>query len=366
MRIGVLFGGQSNEKEISLESGRNIVYKLDKEKFEVIPLFVNSRMEIYRISDKLLISNSTREIEAQVEQSTHVRWTDLSQLVEFIFIGLHGGAGENGSIQGMLEMLEIPYNGSGLFASALCMDKQKTKLFLEAQGFDVPKGILLSKTEYLTDPQAALTKLAALGLPLIVKPHDDGCSVLVQKANSENELAQALDRIFAQKQYALVETYITGMELTVGVIGNEAPRALPPSQAVAQAGILSIEEKFLPGAGENQTPAPLPTPALVFVQRTMEQIYKTIGCTGYARIDCFYQSEAQSPTGKQRVITLEINTLPGMTPATVIFHQAAELDISPTEFITMVTDFGLQAHAKRHGRPIPSSLTHQEGKRFAQ
>jgi len=134
------------------------------------------------------------------------------------------------------------------------------------------------------------------------------------------------------------------MELTVGVIGNNMPQALPPSQAVATAGILSIQEKFLPGAGENQTPAPLSPETLVNVQKIMERVYKELNCKGYARIDCFYQSAQESKTGQERVIILEVNTLPGLTPATVIFHQAAELGIKPMDFIDKIIQLGFEEH----------------------
>jgi D-alanine-D-alanine ligase len=135
------------------------------------------------------------------------------------------------------------------------------------------------------------------------------------------------------------------MELTVGVLGNAHPRALPPSQAVTAQAILSIEEKFLPGAGENQTPAPLAQNTLQFVQKSMENVYKAVGCKGYARIDCFYQNAQQSPTGTERVVTLEINTLPGLTPATCIFHQAAEIGMKPMDFIDTIITLGFEQHA---------------------
>src|SRR5690606_14716495 len=127
----------------------------------------------------------------------------------------------------------------------------------------------------------------------------------------------------------LIEEFIVGMELTVGIVGNDNPYALPPSQTIATNGILTIEEKFLPGAGENQTPAPLCPQALTFIQNTVTDAYKTVGCKGYARIDCFYQTAEQSPTQQERVIILEINTLPGLTPATCLFHQAAEIELRP-------------------------------------
>ncbi len=349
IRVAVLLGGASNEKEISLESGRNVVYKLSPSKYDVIPVFLNSKLELYTINTRLLVHNSTKEIENDLEPSMRISWNQLPVIADFVFIGLHGGAGENGSVQGALEMLGLPYNGSSIFASSLCMDKYKTNQFLRAQGIDVPNGMLVSKEDWLLNQSAVLKSITqSLPFPIIIKPHDDGCSVLVQKVRNNGELASALTALFELKQFALAEECIIGMELTVGVVGNKNPQALPPSKAIAQKGILSMEEKFLPGAGENQTPAPLPQETLRMVQDVMVQTYKAIQCSGYARIDCFYQSDEQSPTGKERVVILEINSLPALTPATVIFHQAAELGIKPMDFIDMIVSLGFAAHAQHN------------------
>lgn len=341
IRVAVLLGGRSNEKEISLESGRNITYKLSPHKYEAFPIFVSSELKLYSIPQHILVFNSTHEIEQALTKDMQILWHDLPKLVDFVFIGLHGGEGENGAVQGMLEMLGLPYNGSGVLTSSLCMDKYKTNSFLQTQGFDVPQGILYTRAEWEHNniPQFNLP------FPVIIKPHDDGCSVLVSKAHNQEELTEILKEYFTStKSAALIEECISGMELTVGVIGNDTPQALPPSQAVATAGILSIEEKFLPGAGENQTPAPLAHDALELVKATMENVYKAVQASGYVRIDCFYQSAQQSPTKKERVIILEINTLPGMTPATCIFHQAAELGIKPMDFIDKIIDYGFEKH----------------------
>jgi D-alanine--D-alanine ligase len=345
IRVAVLFGGNSNEKEISLESGRNVVYKLSPSKYDVLPVFLTSKLEPYIINNRLLVHNSTKEIEHDLEPSMRIGWSKLPELADFVFIGLHGGAGENGSVQGALEMLGLPYNGSSIFSSALCMDKYKTNQFLHAKGIAVPKGILVSKEDWTINQSAVFKKISSqLSFPLIIKPHDDGCSVLVQKVRNNDELASALIALFARKNFALAEECIFGMELTVGVVGNKNPHALPPSKAVAQKDILSMEEKFLPGAGENQTPAPLPPETLALVQDVVVQTYKAAQCSGYARIDCFYQNDVQSPTGKERVVILEINSLPALTPATVIFHQAAELGMRPMDFIDMIVSLGFAAH----------------------
>lgn len=343
LRVGVLLGGATNEKEISLESGRNVCYKLSPHKYDVTPLFVTHSLDIYALNQKLLVRNKTSEIEAAVTPDIHIPWSKLPELFDFIFIGLHGGVGENGAVQGMLEMLDLPYNGSPVLASALCADKYKTNEFLASCGFHIPHHHLLSKREW--DEKQIV---CPFNFPVIIKPHDDGCSVLVQRATTSREFTDAINQVFASgKDHALIEEMIIGTEVTIGVIGNEHAYALPPSQSIAAKGILSIEEKFLPGAGENQTPALLPQPAIQLIQTTASGVYEAIGCRGYVRIDCFYQSAEESPTKEPRVVILEINTLPGLTPATCLFHQAAEVGIKTMDFIDLIVQLGMELHTQK-------------------
>jgi D-alanine-D-alanine ligase len=351
-RIVVLLGGDSNEREVSLDSGRNVCYKLSPHAYHVTPVFVRDDMRLFRLTPALLIKNTTKDIAEKLTDDLEIKWADLPQLADFVFIGLHGGKGENGAVQGMLEMLGLPYNGPGVFASSLCMDKFKANNFLRIQGINVPDGQLISLAEWqdvsVEERESWLAqKIGDIAFPCIVKPHDDGCSVLVSKAHSFTELNTLMALHFQnKKQYVLCEEYIVGMELTVGVIGNKNPHALPPSYSVAVGDILSMEEKFLPGAGENQTPAPLTPEALALVQHEVVRAYQATGCTGYARIDCFYQTAEKSKTGAPRVVILEINTLPALTPATCLFHQAAEIGIKPMELIDEIVRLGFEQHAK--------------------
>jgi len=348
IKVGVLLGGASNEREVSLESGRNVIYKLSPQKYEAIPLFVDRNHNIYQISQNLLIRNTTNEIYEGLDLNNKVLWSNLPKLVDFVFIGLHGGIGENGAVQGTLETLNLPYNGSSVFASALCMDKYKTNQLLHSYGFNTPENVFLAQKDWQLAQEFWVKHIQdTLSFPLIIKPHDDGCSVMVQQANDAQQLIYAIDQIFvAGKNFALIEQKIIGMELTVGVIGNEQPMALPPSQTISNHDFLTLEEKFLPGAGENQTPAPLPVKNLKFVQQEIEKVYQAVQCQGYARIDCFYQDSLQSPTGQERVVIIEINTLPATTPATCIFHQAAELGIKPMDLIDKIITLGFEAHNK--------------------
>jgi len=345
MRVAVLFGGDTHEREVSLDSGRNVCYKLSSRHYNVLPLFVDEKFELYPLTKKLLVHNATAEIEHELDCTTKMPWEKLPEMADFVFIALHGGRGENGSVQGTLEMLDVPYNGSGIAASALCMDKFKTNEFLASQGFSVPRHVLISKDEWVHDKKETLKNiLEKVSLPLIVKPHNDGCSTGVRQILSEKELSVGIDALLIKFSHAFIEEYIRGVELTVGVIGNDAPRALPPSQSLSADAVLSVQEKFLPGAGENQTPALLPPDVIELVQRTVEKVYSALGCSGYSRIDCFYQTAAQSSTGKERVVILEINTLPALTPATCLFHQVAEIGIKPTDFLELIIQLGLEKH----------------------
>lgn len=364
VRVGVLLGGASNEREISLESGRNVCYKLSPHHYEVTPLFLNHQNELYALNTEQLIKHSTDAIKETVSSEQKISWSSLSENFDFIFIALHGGKGENGSVQGMLEMLGIPYNGSGVLTSALCMDKFKTNEFLRTQDINTPSSLLISgkawnKCQTLEEKHLLVQPIIdVLKFPLVLKPYDDGCSVMIAKIQDVAQLLQELDVFFTRdKDAAMLEELINGTELTCGVLGNHEITVLPPSQAVAKEGILSIKEKFLPGEGENQTPAPLPTEALALVQEVIGKTYTAAGCKGYARIDCFYQDAQQSPTGMQRVIILEINTLPGLTPATCIFHQAAEIGLKPMDFISKIIELGFENHAhikpEIHNQELP-------------
>lgn len=360
-RIAVLLGGSSNEKEISLESGRNVCYKLSDEKYEIIPVFVDQNSKLHKLSQKLLVCTSTKEIAARLGEAEPLRWSDLPSIADFVFIALHGGAGENGIVQGTLEMLGLPYNGPGIFASALCMDKYKTGQFLKSQGFDVPSSFLFSKADFIAQRFDALYAfLNSVNFSYIIKPHDDGCSVMVASPQNEQELQRALIEIFATKEFALVEEKIIGMELTVGVVGNKNPEALIPSEVVSKKAILSMEEKFLPGAGENQTPARLSQEDIALVRQVIRDAFVAVGCKGYSRIDCFFQSALESATGKKRVVILEFNTLPALTPATCLFHQAAELGMRPAEFLDKVIELGLEAHPEHEVVSVDTILDEHE------
>lgn len=362
LKVAVLMGGDSREREVSFESGRNVCYKLSPAKYDVIPVFADDSMKLHLMTPRLLVHSSTREVMADIDQATPISWTALAESVDFVFLGLHGGSGENGVVQGALEMLQVPYNGPSVFTQALCQDKYKTAQFLQHKGFAVPRSVLVQKQDFLQDDtQKRIQNLfESSHQDCVVKPHNEGCSIGVSRVQTLDDLASACTALFETKDTVLIEECLSGTELTVGVIGNESPRALAPSESIAKNKVLSLEEKFLPGAGENQTPALLPPAAIELVQRTVEQVFVAIKGQGYSRIDCFYQTAQQSSTGQERVVILEINTLPALTPATCLYHQAAEQGLQPMDLLDEIIQLGLQAHTKVDIVHVDEALRLQE------
>ncbi len=181
-----------------------------------------------------------------------------------------------------------------------------------------------------------------MGFPCVVKPAREGCSTAVKKVVSKEGIAEAFLTAFDWDNVALVEEFIEGMEVTCGVIGNEEPFALIPSETIPTEDVLSLKDKFLYGQGENKTPARFPEDMLKKIQDVAVRTFLALGLKVYARIDMFVLNDG-------RVLVLESNSLPGMTPSTVLFHQAAASGITQTELIDRIIRLSLDVHAKKKG-----------------
>jgi len=344
LRVGVIMGGVSSEKEVSLESGRNIFSKMDRKRFDPVPLFMDSRCALWEIPLKLLMRNSTADIEIDLaEEARPFPYEALKGRVDFVYIGLHGKYGEDGTLQGLLELLGIPYSGSGVLGSALGMDKFTARKVLAMSGIDVPKSVAVDRRAWEGAERGELLQRieTELGFPCVVKPTREGCSTAVKKVVSPAGIPDALASAFEWDNVAVVEEFLTGMEVTCGVLGNDEPRALTPSETIPTQEILSLEDKFLYGQGENKTPARVPAEVLRRIQETAVRAYRALGLKAYSRIDMFVCDG--------RILVLEPNTLPGMTPSTVLFHQAAAEGLSQTDLITRIIEFSLEAHRSKKG-----------------
>ncbi|MDD5533001.1 MAG: ATP-grasp domain-containing protein, partial [Syntrophales bacterium] len=269
---------------------------------------------------------------------------EIKDRVDLVCIGLHGKYGEDGCLQGLLELLGVPYTGSGVLGSALGMDKLASRKVLALSGIDVPATVAVSKEEWTSEERNGILESIRnrIGFPCVVKPTREGCSTAVKKVVSLEGIPDALGSAFEWDNTVLVEEFLTGMEVTCGVLGNERPQALTPSETIPTTEILSLEDKFLYGQGENKTPARLPEEKLKEIQDVAVKAFIALGLKVYSRIDMFVREDG-------RVAVLEPNSLPGMTPSTVLFHQAAASGISQADLIGKVLRFSLEAHARKKG-----------------
>ena len=343
LRVGVIMGGMSSEREISLESGRNIYNNLDPSKYEGVPIFQDSKGRLWEMTLPLLVQNTTADIEARVEkEATRIPYENLKELVEFVYIGLHGKYGEDGCLQGLLELLNVPYTGSGVLASGMGMDKHMTRRLLSAAGIRVPRYLAISEKAWQEQREEMEKEIEeTLGYPCVVKPTREGCSTGLSVVREKEQLPPAMEKAFQWDTTCLVEELLRGTEITCGVIGNENPIVFLPTETPPRGDFLTVEEKFLPGEGENITPARIPQEMIEKVQEVMAEAYKVLGTKVYARLDGFIV--------EGEVIITETNTLPGMTPSTCIFHQAAEEGMSPMELVTKVIELSLEAHGRKKG-----------------
>jgi len=345
LRVGIIMGGVSSEKEVSLESGRNIYSKIDRRKYDPVAIFMDSRAALWEIPIKLLMRNSTRDIEEDLpDEATPIAYEQIKSRVDVVCLGLHGKYGEDGCMQGLLELVRIPYTGSGVLASALGMDKWTGRKILYISGIDVPRTLPIFSGQWTPDSREAILKKIAseIGYPCVVKPTREGCSTAVRKVVSADGIPEALEGAFAWDDTVLVEEFLTGMEVTCGVVGNHHPVALTPSETIPTTAILSLEDKFLYGQGENKTPARLPKETLEKIRDIAVRSFQALDLKGYARIDMFV-------TESGRIAVLEPNSLPGMTPSTVLFHQAAAAGSTQADLIDRIIQNALEAHAAKKG-----------------
>jgi D-alanine-D-alanine ligase len=347
LRIGIIFGGASSEKEVSLEGGRNVYYKISNEKYEKIPIFVDSNLKLWKINDFLIVQNTTSDLEALLpDYAEMIPYEKLKELIDFAFIIGHGKYLEDGCFQGLLEILNIPYNGTGVLSSAIGMDKLIFREILTLHEIKVPKYLAISDKEWKnSNKNEIIEKIKTkIGLPCLVKPSREGCSTGITVVREEKDLDEAIEKAFIWDRIILVDEYIeNATEVTVSVLGNEERIVLPITETPWQQnlGYLTLLDKFLPGGAEMITPARLPAEIAEKVKETALKICQILNIKGYPRIDMFVKDN--------EVIVLEVNTLPGVTPSTMVFHQAAEIGMSPEEFLDKIIELGIEAHKNKKG-----------------
>jgi D-alanine-D-alanine ligase len=290
-RVGVLYGGMSAEREVSLMSGAGVCAALREAGVDA-HLFDTGRQSLAELA---------------------------AAGFDRVFIALHGRFGEDGTIQGALELLGIPYTGSGLLASSLAMDKIATKRLWLQHGLPTPRFAVL---DCRADPAALAGEL---GLPLIVKPPHEGSTLGVTRVQSAGQLPQALELACRHDEQALAEQFIQGRELTVPVLGcGDDARALPIIEIIAPEGNYDYEHKYVSNDTRYVCPADLPEALSRQIRDLSVQAYRVLGCEGWGRADLMLDAQ-------NRPWLLEMNTSPGMTSHSLVPMGAKALGMSYTQ-----------------------------------
>jgi D-alanine-D-alanine ligase len=314
-RIGVLMGGTSAEREISLRSGRAVCRALLRRGYQAVPIEADSD-----------VSGKLRAIK-----------------VELVFVALHGRGGEDGSMQGLLEVMGMPYTGSGVRASAIAMHKVTAKTLLAAHGIPVPSG-----TVVLVGRRRSAQLPARLTLPLVVKPASEGSTIGVTILRRASDWRAALRLAHEHDREAVVEAYIPGRELTVSVLDGAA---LPTVEIQAQGGFYDYTAKYTKGRTRYLCPAPLSNEVSRRLRDLAVQAYQILGCDGAARVDF-----RMTPRGKPYV--LEVNTIPGMTETSLLPMAAAQAGLDYDALTERILHSAL-----RRAAMMASSSVRQEGTR---
>jgi D-alanine-D-alanine ligase len=309
LKIALIFGGTSQEREVSLVSGKNILKNLDQKKYQITPIEVT-------LNNSWIKKNLNKLLSADVA-----------------FLALHGPGGEDGTIQGVLESLRIKYTGSGVLASALAMDKAKTKRMVASIGVLVAPHIVISKSDYSHDPSKYLKKIKGT---IVIKPNRIGSSLGVTITSKKEEIKRGLISAFEHDEEIIIEPYIQGRELTVPVLGNSTLEALPVIEIIPKRGSTFFDFRAIYNSNfsDEIVPAPIPKILAEKLQMIAMEVHELLGCRGVTRSDFIV-------TGKGQIYFLEINTIPGMTENSLVPKSAKAVGISYPKLLDKIIQLAI-------------------------
>jgi D-alanine-D-alanine ligase len=333
-RVAVIAGGRSSEHEISLASARSVVEGLDPDRYDV------QTIEIHRDGRWELGPGETKMLEGPVAETLPVPTGDsrsrrLLGQVDVVLPVLHGPFGEDGTVQGLLELAGVPYVGAGVTASALCMDKDLFKAVCRDKGIPVTRSVTVRNGDRPANP---------FGYPVFVKPARLGSSVGITKVREEGELGPALDLARRHDEKVLIEEFVSGVEVEVGVLGNREPIASLPGEIVAH-GFSGVDwydysAKYDEGGMDLVIPPRIPEEAIERVQRLSVEAFVATDCEGMARADCFVRDDGE-------VLVNELNTIPGFTATSVYAKLFEASGIPYPELLDRLVELALERHERR-------------------
>lgn len=316
MKVAILGGGPSSEYAVSLRSAAMVMGAIDTAKYEVTAVTVD-KLGGWHIDGRTMSQAQALKLLRQ-------------KGIEVVFIAMHGEYGEDGTIQSILGSAGIVYTGSGAEASRLAMDKQRSRREFARHGLEIAEGVTLSSQQW---ERKQMPKLPSY--PLAVKPVGCGSSVGVSIVQSAAELAPALGLAFSRGNTVLIEKFISGREVTCGVLDDGTPVALPPTEIrPTDGGWFDYEAKYQPGASEEITPAPFEPGIIKRIQGIAVTAHRALGCYGMSRTDMIVTDD--------RIVVLETNTIPGLTETSLLPQQAAAAGISFSQLIDRIIESALK------------------------
>lgn len=368
LRVGVVFGGRSGEHEISLLSARSVMDALDKNKYEPVPIGITkdgrwltegdpmSTLQAMLADERATSPLGARQRPDVADQTHRELLPGLGSgsipYVDVLFPVLHGPYGEDGTIQGLLELSDIPYVGAGVLGSALAMDKAAMKAVFRASGLPTPDHLLVMRWEWEENPEQVIARVEQVfSYPCFVKPANLGSSVGVTKVRHTGELSLALDRAARFDRRLLVERAINAREIECSVLGNDHPVASLPGEVIPRREFYDYEAKYTDGATQLIAPADLPPHKVAEVQDLAVRAFIALDCAGMARVDFFLERE----TGQ--VYLNELNTIPGFTAVSMYPRMWAKSGLPYPELLDRLIDLAFERHRDKSRR----STSYKEG-----
>jgi len=352
IRVGIIFGGMSSEHEVSLQSAKNILDALDRERFEPVLVGIDKQGQWHLSQPDTFLINAddparialhpsgtalaVRPGAGQAQLQPVDASTALGQ-IDVVLPIVHGPLGEDGALQGLLRMANLPFVGSPVLGSAAAMDKDVAKRLLRDAGLPVAPWVCIRRHEAASVGVQAL--IAQLGLPLFVKPANQGSSVGVSKVKQAGEFADALQLALRHDHKVLVESAVVGREIECAVLGNDLPHASVCGEVVVHDEFYAYDTKYInPDGADVVVPAAIDGDAQARIQQIALQAYQVLECAGMARVDVFLTADGQ-------IVINEINTLPGFTRISMYPKLWGASGLGYTALITRLIELALERHA---------------------
>jgi D-alanine-D-alanine ligase len=368
LRVGIIYGGRSGEHEVSIASAAAVVQNLDKQQYEAIPIRIEKDGR-WLIADRLPVSSSAAEVIEQsraaghrlgrggreahlvahpgdeqimtIERGTTPAITGLA--LDVVFPVLHGPYGEDGTVQGLLELANIPYVGAGVLPSAVGMDKAVAKLVFAARGLPQAEYVVVLRSEWKADPSNITSRVSTtLGYPVFVKPANLGSSVGISKVKREEDLAAAIDLAAEFDRKIVIEAAVpNAREIEIAVLGNDNPEVSVPGEVIPSREFYDYEAKYLDDQSRTIIPAELPEAVTARVKALAIQVFHAVDCAGMARVDFLMDGKTSA------LYVNEINTIPGFTTISMYSKMWAASGVPYPELLNRLIALARARHTEK-------------------